>query len=46
MALAKKDHPLFGLIMRAFRNQEVDWMAWYAKNHLEEDFGLEVVGDE
>jgi RNA ligase len=46
MALALKDHELFGQIMRLFRGGEVNWMEWYAKNHLEEDFGLEVVGDE
>jgi RNA ligase len=45
MALAHKENPLFGQIMRLFRGQEVDWMEWYAKNHLENDWGLEVVGD-
>ena len=46
MALEWKGHELFGQIMRAFRGQEIDWMAWYDKNHLEADWGLEVVGDE
>jgi T4 RnlA family RNA ligase len=46
MAFQWKTDENFGLIMRAFRNQEVDWMAWYAKSHLENDFGLEVVGDD
>jgi hypothetical protein len=46
MAELNKEHPLFGQIMRLFRGQEIDWMAWYAKNHLEDDFGLEVVGDD
>jgi RNA ligase len=46
MALSFKDRPDFGLVMRAFRGQEVDWMAWYAKTMLEQDFGLEVVGDD
>jgi T4 RnlA family RNA ligase len=46
MAFQWKTDENFGLIMRAFRNQEVDWMAWYAKTHLENDFGLEVVGDD
>lgn len=46
MALTFKDRSDFGLVMRAFRGQEVDWMAWYAKTMLELDFGLEVVGDD
>lgn len=45
MALTWKSHANFGQIMRVFRGQEVDWMEWYAKNHLEADWGLEVVGD-
>jgi len=46
MAMSFKDRPDFGLVMRTFRGQEVDWMAWYAKTMLEQDFGLEVVGDD
>jgi RNA ligase len=45
MALKYREHPLFGLIMRAFRNQEINWMEWYAKNHTD-DWSLEVIGDE
>lgn len=43
MALKFKDHRLFGLIMTLFRGKEPDYMAWYVKNHLESDWGLEVV---
>jgi len=43
MALKFKEHNLFGLIMTLFRGKEPDYMAWYVKNHLEKDFGLEVV---
>ncbi len=43
MALAFKDHELFGLVMRAFREQEVNYMEWYVKQHLEADWDLEVV---
>jgi len=43
MALLNKEHPLFGQIMRLFRGQEVNWMEWYVKHHLEQDWGLEVV---
>lgn len=43
MALAFKEHELFGLVMRAFREQEIDYMEYYVKHHLEEDWGLEVV---
>jgi RNA ligase len=46
LALSVKNHPHMGIIMKVFRKQEIDWMAWYAKNHLEDDFGLEVVGDD
>ena len=43
MALKFKEHSLFGLIMTLFRGKEPDYMAWYVKNHLEKDWGLEVV---
>ena len=43
MALKFKEHNLFGLIMTLFRGKEPDYMAWYVKHHLEQDFGLEVV---
>ena len=43
MALKFKEHSLFGLIMTKFRGKEPDYMAWYVKNHLESDWGLEVV---
>lgn len=43
MALKFKEHRLFGLIMTLFRGKEPDYMAWYVKNHLENDFGLKVV---
>jgi T4 RnlA family RNA ligase len=43
MAMLNKDHPLFGQIMRIFRGQEVDWMDWYVKNRLDDDWSLEVV---
>ena len=43
MALKFKEHNLFGLIMTLFRGKEPDYMAWYIKNHLEQDYGLEVV---
>lgn len=32
MALAFKEHELFGLIMRRYRGQEVDYREWYLKN--------------
>lgn len=43
MALKWKDDEHFGLIMTLFRGKEPDYLAWYVKNHLEKDFGLEVV---
>jgi RNA ligase len=46
MALALRDHELFGLIMRAFRDQEVNYMEFYEKNYLDLDWSLEVVGEE
>lgn len=45
LALAMKSHQYFGLIMRVFRGQEVDYMEYYVKHHLENDWGLEVIGD-
>ena len=42
MALAFKDHAMFGQVMRAFRGQEVNWYEWYEKNLLNE-WTLEVV---
>ncbi len=43
MALKWKDDEHFGLIMTLFRGKEPDYMAWYIKNHLDADWGLEVV---
>lgn len=43
MALKWKNHDLFGLIMRAFRGQEIKYMEYYEKHYLENDWGLEVV---
>ena len=43
MALAFKDNALFGQIMATFRGKEIDWMAWYAKNHLDTRWALEVI---
>jgi RNA ligase len=43
MALAFKGHALFGQVMRAFRGQEVNYLEWYEKNHLDADWSLEVV---
>lgn len=43
MAMSYNGHPLFGLIMRVFRGQEVDYMEHYVKNHLDHDWNLEVV---
>lgn len=45
MALAFKDHELFGLVMRAFRGQEINYLEWYEKHHLDKDWGLDVVGE-
>lgn len=42
MALAFKDHAMFGQVMRAFRGQEVNWYEWYEKNLINE-WTLEVV---
>lgn len=43
MAISYNGHPQFGLIMTLFRGKEPDWMGWYVKNHLEQDWGLEVI---
>lgn len=43
MALKWNGNEHFGLIMTLFRGKQPDYMAWYVKNHLENDFGLEVV---
>lgn len=43
MALALRDRPDFSLIMRAFRDQEVNYMEYYIKHQLELDWGLEVI---
>ncbi len=45
MALEHKGNPLFSQIMAAFKGRELDWMAWYEKNHLDTDWSLEVVTD-
>lgn len=42
-AISYKDHPQFGLIMTLFRGKEPDYIAWYIKNHLDQDWSLEVV---
>jgi len=42
MALALKGDMHFGLIMRLFRGQEINWMDWFLKEHIN-DFGLEVI---
>ena len=43
MALTHKGHVMFGQIMRIFGDRPVDWMDWYAKNHLDTDWSLEVI---
>jgi RNA ligase len=43
MAITYKDHPQFGLIMRAFRDQEINWMEYYERTHLDQDWSLEVI---
>ena len=43
VALRMKDHQYFGMIMRAFRGQEINYMEYYIKHHLENDWSLEVV---
>lgn len=43
LALSMREDQYFGLIMRRFRDQEVDYLEHYAKHHLEQDWGLEVV---
>ncbi len=43
MALAHRTHPLFPLIMNAFRGKAIDVLDWYAKLELERDWGLEQV---
>ncbi|HEX9816342.1 MAG TPA: RNA ligase, partial [Candidatus Thermoplasmatota archaeon] len=43
MALAHREHPLFPLIMNAFRGKAIDVLDWYAKRELERDWGLEQV---
>lgn len=42
VALANKGDPLFGLVMAAFRGKDIDYMDWYVRTRLEEDWGLEV----
>jgi RNA ligase len=42
-ALHFKENEFFGLIMRSFRDQEINWVEFYEKHYLERDFGLEVV---
>lgn len=46
LALALNKHEHFGLIMRVFRKQDIDWMAWYEKTYLDADWSLEVVGEQ
>jgi len=43
MALALRDHPLFPLIIREFKGQEVDYMEHYVKNYLDDGWSLEVI---
>lgn len=43
MAEKYKGNPLFGVLMRAYRDYEINWIEHYQKHHLEEDWGLEVV---
>lgn len=42
MALAQKEHPLFGQIMSTFRGKTVDWLKYYLQNHIR-DHSLEVI---
>lgn len=42
VALTNKGDPLFGLIMTAFRGKDVDYMDWYIKSKLDDDWGLEM----
>lgn len=45
VALAYKNHPLFGSIMTEFRGGEVDYVDWFLKNRLR-DFSLRCVYNE
>lgn len=46
LALRMQGHELFGQIMSSFRGKEIDWMQWYERNYLDNEWSLEVVGDE
>lgn len=43
LAMRTTRSPLFSLIMRAFRNQPVNYMEWYARHRLDDDWGLEAI---
>ena len=36
-------HSLFRQIMRTIRNQDIDWLDWYTKVHLDQAHSLEVI---
>lgn len=42
VAMEMCNHPDFSLIMKAFRNMEIDWLEWYRKNMLD-IWSLEVI---
>lgn len=42
-ALRFREYPLFGQIMRTVRGQNVDWIDWYSKTHLDIAHSLEVI---
>lgn len=39
-ALMHNKNPLFGLIMKCYLGEEVDYLSWYSKNRLKDDFSL------
>lgn len=39
-ALMHNKNPLFGLIMKCYLGEEVDYSTWYSKNRLKDDFSL------
>ena len=42
-ALRFREYPLFGQIMRTVRGQNIDWIDWYSKTHLDAAHSLEVI---
>lgn len=42
-AMLHSKNPLFGLMMKSYLGEEVDYLTWYSKNRLKDDFSLKSI---